>query len=161
VHIALLHLVIDPACTVVFEALPAEPGLMGQPPRAPDAPLFGPAVWQRALVQGGLLTLAAGLMAFWPGLEAVERRSLVVALLLIGGGVLVWLNGTARSPIGRWSGAIGLALWLLLQAIPGLNALLLLSPPQGTAWILLPSILIALMLLGRIHVPKTAQGKAP
>ena len=32
VHIALLHLVIDPACTVVFEALPADPAQMRQPP---------------------------------------------------------------------------------------------------------------------------------
>ncbi|MFM7361200.1 MAG: cation transporting ATPase C-terminal domain-containing protein [Cyanobium sp.] len=52
VHIALLHLVIDPACTVVFEALPATPGLMQQPPRPPEAPLFGPRTWRRALVQG-------------------------------------------------------------------------------------------------------------
>jgi len=33
VHIAVLHLVIDPACTVVFEAEPARPGLMQQGPR--------------------------------------------------------------------------------------------------------------------------------
>ena len=41
VHIALLHLVIDPACTVVFEALPATTGLMRQPPRQPAGPAVG------------------------------------------------------------------------------------------------------------------------
>ena len=53
VHIALLHLVIDPACTVVFEALPGSPDLMRQPPRPPEAPLFGPRLWRRALLQIG------------------------------------------------------------------------------------------------------------
>ena len=56
VHIALLHLVIDPACTVVFEALPAPARLMQQPPRPPDAPLFGVQTWHRALRQGGVLS---------------------------------------------------------------------------------------------------------
>jgi hypothetical protein len=32
VHIALLHLVIDPACTVVFEAMPGDPALLRSPP---------------------------------------------------------------------------------------------------------------------------------
>ncbi|MFN5221891.1 MAG: cation-translocating P-type ATPase, partial [Cyanobacteriota bacterium] len=62
VHIALLHLVIDPACTMVFEALPAGPGLMRQPPRSPQAPLFFPATWRRALGQGGVLMVAALLL---------------------------------------------------------------------------------------------------
>ena len=45
VPIALLHLVIDPACTVVFEALPGAPELMQQPP----PPALGPPVWPRHL----------------------------------------------------------------------------------------------------------------
>ena len=59
VHIALLHLVIDPACTVVYEALPGAPEFMQQPPRPPSAPLFGPATWRRALSQGAVVMLAA------------------------------------------------------------------------------------------------------
>ena len=51
-HIALLHLVIDPACTVVFEALPGGPRLLRQPHRDPEAPLFGPETWHRSLLQG-------------------------------------------------------------------------------------------------------------
>jgi hypothetical protein len=80
--LALLHLVIDPACTVVFEALPASPGLMHQPPRPPEAPLFGAARWRRALLQGGSFALLALILGCWPGLETVEPRSLVFALLL-------------------------------------------------------------------------------
>lgn len=126
VHIALLHLVIEPACTVVFEALPARPGLMGQPPRAPDAPLFGVRVWRRALLQGGLLAGVAMAIACWPDLAVIDRRSLLFSLLLLGGGVLVWVNGEPRSRISQLGGAVALGLWLLLQVLPGLKTLLLL-----------------------------------
>ncbi len=138
VHIALLHLVIDPVCTVVFEALPAHPGLMQQPPRPPQAPLFGPATWRQALLQGGVMAALALAIAVWPTLTVVDRRSLLFSLLLLGGGVLVWLNGEPRSRISQLGGAIGLALWLLIQLIPGLNGVLLLRPLPGFApWLLL------------------------
>src|SRR6185503_5345675 len=41
IHIAFLHLVIDPACSVVFEAEPEEHDVMRRPPRAIAARLFG------------------------------------------------------------------------------------------------------------------------
>ncbi len=127
VHIALLHLVIDPACTVVFEALPATPGLMRQPPRPPEAPLFGPETWRTSLGQGAAVMVAALVLAFWPDAEPESRRSLVFSLLLLAGGGLVWLNGDPRSPITAAGAAIGLGLWLLL-AIPGVGQALSLAP---------------------------------
>ena len=146
VHIALLHLVIDPACTVVFEAMPARAGLMRQPPRSPEAPLFGPATWHRALLQGGVMAALALAIAGWPDLSAIDRRSLLFTLLLLGGGVLVWLNGESRSRISQLGGAIGLGLWLLLQVIPGLNSLLMLRPLQElTPWVLLVALGILLL----------------
>jgi Ca2+-transporting ATPase len=154
VHIALLHLVIDPACTVVFEALPASPGLMRQPPRPPEAPLFGAATWRKALLQGGLLAVLALTLACWPGLDIEGQRSLVFSLLLLGGGVLVWLNGEPRSRLSQFGGAIGLGLWLLLQVIPGLNALLLLRPLPGLIPYVL-SVSLLLLLAGRFF---TVQG---
>lgn len=63
------------------------------------------------------------------GAEAIgwlERE--LFDLVLLGGGVLVWCNGERRSRISQLGGAIGLGLWLLLQLIAGLNALLLLRP---------------------------------
>ena len=130
VHIALLHLVIDPACTVVFEALPATPGLMWQPPRPPEAPLFGPGTWRRSLTQGGVLMGAALVLAFWPDADTESRRSLVFSFLLLSGGGLVWLNGDPRSRITAAGAGIGLGLWLLLLALPGLQRLLGLAPLQ-------------------------------
>ena len=153
-HIALLHLVIDPACTVVFEALPAKPGLMRQPPRPPEAPLFGPATWRKALLQGGILAALALTVACWPGLDVAGQRGLVLTLLLLGGGLLVWLNGEPRSHLSQFGGAIGLTLWLLLQLIPGLNAFLLLRPLPELIPFVLPLSLLLLLVSGRIQAAR-------
>jgi Ca2+-transporting ATPase len=118
VHIALLHLVIDPASTVVFEALPASPTLMRQPPRPPQAPLFATATWQRALSQGTLLSLGALALSFWPDISTESHRSLVFSYLLLVGGGLVWLSGDPPSWLTARGAAIGLGMWLLLLAMP-------------------------------------------
>jgi len=146
VHIALLHLVIDPACTVVFEAIPATAAQMRQPPPPPQAPLFGVATWQRALGQGGVLTAAALVLSLWPGLSTDEHRSLVLALLLIAGGGLVWLNGEPRQRITQLGAGIGIGLWLLLTAIPGFSGLLALAPLRAESVGLLIATLAVLTL---------------
>lgn len=67
VHIALLHLVIEPACTGAFEAQPGDPAQMRRPPRSLQAPLFGAAAWRLALIQGGLLLVVVLALALgWP-----------------------------------------------------------------------------------------------
>nr|WP_256515630.1 cation-translocating P-type ATPase [Alsobacter ponti] len=66
VHIAMLEMVIDPVCTLVFEAEEEEDGIMRRPPRPPDAPLF-----------------SSGLVA-WGGLQGVAALGLV-ATMLFGG----------------------------------------------------------------------------
>jgi Ca2+-transporting ATPase len=58
VHVLFLQLIIDPACSVVFEAEPPEPDAMKAPPRRPDEHLFDRTVMARGLWQGtGLLLL--------------------------------------------------------------------------------------------------------
>ena len=52
VHIVFLELIIDPACSVVFEAEPEEADVMNRPPRRPDAPLFGQRTVILSLLQG-------------------------------------------------------------------------------------------------------------
>ena len=136
VHIALLHLVIDPACTVVFEAIPAAPGLMDQPPRPPGAPLFDPPTWKHATWQGLALMAGVGAMAFWPHAEAVTQRSMVVGVLLLSGGGLVWINGGRFSSIAAAGAALGAGLWLALLIWAPLQrslALTSLSPVQTLA----------------------------
>ncbi|MCT0225881.1 HAD-IC family P-type ATPase [Synechococcus sp. CS-1328] len=152
VHIALLHLVIDPACTVVFEALPASPGLMRQPPRPPEAPLFGPDTWRHSLTQGAVVMVAALVLVFWPDTAAATHRSLVFSLLLLAGGGLVWLNGDPHSRITAAGAGIGLGLWLLLLAIPGLQQVLSLAPMQPAEILtVMITTAVALLLAGLLN----------
>ena len=158
VHIALLHLVIDPASTVVFEALPASPALMRQPPRPPQAPLFANATWQRALSQGTLLSLGALALSFWPDISTESHRSLVFSYLLLVGGGLVWLSGDPPSWLTARGAAIGLGMWLLLLAMPADWKLLGTQPMSiEQIWLLLIVTLAALILtqlLNRSSKPK-------
>ncbi len=126
-HIALLELIIDPACAIAFENEPAEPDLMRRPPRDAAAPLFaGSALWL-ALLQG-LGVLAAVLAAFaWahPRLPEGEARAFAFATLVVGNLALILANRSATQPLWRmlrvpnrrlWA-VVGLALGLLLAAL--------------------------------------------
>lgn len=53
VHVVLLELIIDPACSLAFEAEPAPADAMRVPPRPPGSRLFDAASVARALVIGG------------------------------------------------------------------------------------------------------------
>jgi Ca2+-transporting ATPase len=55
VHIVFLELIIDPACSLVFEAESAEPDVMSRPPRPLDARLFSSATVWFALMQGAIV----------------------------------------------------------------------------------------------------------
>ncbi len=61
VHIAFLELLIDPVCSIVFEAEPEEGDGMNRPPRDPATPLFSRAFIASSLAQGGWVLLAVGL----------------------------------------------------------------------------------------------------
>jgi Ca2+-transporting ATPase len=137
VHIALLHLVIDPACTVVFEAMRGDSDLMDRPPRPPESPLLSAATRRRALLQGGALALASLALVFWPGCDGETRRSLVFSLLLLAGGGLVGLAGGPRHPLTAAGPAMGLGLWLLMFLVPPLRQALALAPlPPGLLLVL-------------------------
>ena len=126
-HIALLELIIDPACSIAFENEPAEPDVMQRPPRNASAPLFGGATLALALVQG-LGVLAAVLAAFaWasPRLPEPEARAFAFATLVVGNLALILSNrsatrslwATLHTPNRTLWVVVGLALALLLTAL--------------------------------------------
>ncbi len=87
VHIAFLELIIDPACSVVFEAEPEESAIMERSPRAPDEPLFSRRMMLTSVAQGVvvlLVTLAVYLTAVLSGLGAEDVRALAFTVLVVG-----------------------------------------------------------------------------
>ncbi len=102
VHIAFLEMVIDPVCSLVFEAETEEDGIMNRPPRSPAEPLFsGPTIlW--SLVQGALiLAITAIIFALAPGygLQADQVRGLTFASLVIGIVALIFVDRSLSSSI--------------------------------------------------------------
>lgn len=100
-HIALLELIIDPACSIAFENEPAERDAMQRPPRDASAPLFGGAALGLALAQG-LGVLAAVLAAFaWaaPRIPEAEARAFAFATLVVGNLALIVSNRSALRPV--------------------------------------------------------------
>ncbi len=61
IHIAFLEMVIDPVCSLVFEAETEEEDVMRRPPRPPNEPLFSTSMIGWAVVQGliGFVVVAA------------------------------------------------------------------------------------------------------
>src|SRR5262249_61355892 len=53
VHISFLEMVIDPVCSLVFEAEREEDDVMRRPPRGPDEPLFSGPLIGLGLLAGG------------------------------------------------------------------------------------------------------------
>lgn len=64
-HIAFLELIIDPACSVVFESEESAQGLMQQNPRKANEPLVQMKLLWMSLLQGSVVTLVVTGLYFW------------------------------------------------------------------------------------------------
>ncbi len=95
VLIVFLQLIIDPACSIVFEAEEPEPDIMTRPPRDPNAPLFdGRTLWLSLLQGMGvlLMVLAVFGMTIYRGMGADEARSMTFVTLVIANLALIFTN---------------------------------------------------------------------
>jgi Ca2+-transporting ATPase len=104
VQIAFLELIIDPACSVVFEAEQIDPRIMDSSPRGPGEPMFGARVLTIAALQGFsvlLATLAVYLWAVWGGQPGDVVRSVTFATLVVGNLALILVNRSWRLPVWR------------------------------------------------------------
>lgn len=129
--IALLELIIDPACSIVFEAEADEGDLMRRPPRAPDATLLSSSVVRWSLLQGGLglgVAVAVLLEAARRGMPEDEIRALVF-LILVGINVtLIFVNRTFSASLRSAIARPNLWLWGGLAAAGFALAAVFLSP---------------------------------
>lgn len=114
VHIVFLEFLIDPACTVVFEAEPAEQGVMSRPPRHRNTPLFDSRTVLAAVIQGGIvlgLALVVYVLAL-AGSEDEDRvRALTFATLVIANVGLIFTNRSRSRSIVSTLGRHNRALW--------------------------------------------------
>ena len=178
VHIVLLELLIDPACSIVFEAEPADSDLMDRPPRASSDSPFALAQVLPSVLQGlgmaGVL-LASHLWMLGQGWGEVEARSAVFAALLSGVVLLILAHrdpsrSVVRNSFGRnrWLWRMQAGVGVLVLAVlgsPWLNAVLRLSWPTPQGWlVILASLLLSagwLALLRRARSRWSAARASP
>jgi len=86
IHIAFLEMVIDPVCSLVFEAETDEEDVMRRKPRAPDEPLFSWPLIGWSVLQGGLAFALVGaifVIALQRGMPEDEVRALTFFSLVL------------------------------------------------------------------------------
>lgn len=135
VHILFLQLIIDPACSVIFEAEPIEPDAMRAGPRRPDARLFEREVLLRGLWQGGGVLLAlAGLTGVAHALGEPEgaARSVIFCVMVMANLGLIFVNRSWSQPAWRRRGSGNPAFALIAGAAIGLLLLVLGIPLMRT-----------------------------
>ena len=96
VHIVFLELIIDPACSLIFEAEGAEKDIMLRPPRKSGERLFNARALTVSVLQGGAI-LAALLLMYWAAgvlgqPQDDARRSFVFVTLVAGNLGLILTN---------------------------------------------------------------------
>jgi Ca2+-transporting ATPase len=131
IHIAFLEMVIDPVCSLVFEAETEERDVMRRPPRPPAEPLFSWPLIGWSMLQGGLtfaLVAAIYLLALQRGMPEDEVRALTYFSLVVAIVSLILLNRSfSTSLITAFLRPNRMLAWILL-AVTVILALSLLWP---------------------------------
>jgi Ca2+-transporting ATPase len=148
IHIAFLEMVIDPVCSIAFEAEREEQDTMRRPPRDPAAPVLSGTMILWSLLQGGLgLVLVGGLflLASWRGMAPDEVRALSFCTLVTVIFALILVNradsASLRSAFVRHNVVLGV---ISLGVVSVLVASLVVPP------------LRALFRFGPLHAPDVA-----
>jgi len=132
IHIAFLEMVIDPVCSIVFEAETAESDIMARRPRNPQSPLFSGPLLGWSFLQGALvLTFLAAiyLIAWHDGMPETELRALTFVSLVFTNIGLIFVNRSFGTSLLTALRRPNMALWWILAAMAGLVALMLAWEP--------------------------------
>jgi P-type Ca2+ transporter type 2C len=133
--IAFLEMVIDPACSIVFEAEHAETDVMNRPPRDPATPLLQAKRVSWAVLQGVVsLALLVALLIYEVHLQTPEPqlRALMFSALILINVSLILVNRSFDASIVRAFTRPNPSLWILLSAVGVLLAVSLTAPIART-----------------------------
>jgi Ca2+-transporting ATPase len=164
-HIAFLELVIDPACSIVFEAEEADADLMNRPPRRRDeALLSGQYIW-RSVAYGSLTTVFIFSIYAWllsQEIAAATSATAAFVILVTANAALILPSRSARTewhrlwyhltPTSVWVLGITLLALVAITCIPVLAQPFRFTPMSGQAW--LGSFFIGLLLLPCFNIIK-------
>ena len=131
VHVVFLEFVIDPACSIVFEAERSHAGIMERPPRGAGERLFTPASLALGVLQG-LAVLVAVAGVYWMHIDSgageTHARAVAFVTLVAGNLGLILVNRSHRLTILELGVGGNAALWWVLGGAAAALGLLLYVP---------------------------------
>ena len=125
-------MIIDPVCSLVFEAETEEDDVMSRPPRPPDQPLFSGALIGWSLVQGTFafaLVAVIYVVALSRGMPEEEVRALAFFSLVLAIVSLIFVNRSFSASLITALRRPNVALGWVLLAVPVMLSLTLLFSP--------------------------------
>ncbi len=134
IHIAFLEMIIDPVCSLVFEAETEEDDVMQRPPRSPDQPLFSRSLVGWSVVQGALafaLLAAIFVTASLRGMPEPEVRALTFFSLVLTIVSLIFVNRSFSASLVTALLRPNRALVWVLISVSTILCLTLLWPPAS------------------------------
>jgi Ca2+-transporting ATPase len=131
VHIVFLELVIDPACSLVYEAEPGEPDLMDRPPRDPRARMTTWASMAPSLLQGAsVLVACVGVFLLTRSDHGTDAaRALTFATLVTSLLAIIITNRSWSASLLRILRTPNTAQWWVVLGTAAFLALVLSWPP--------------------------------
>ena len=127
-HVVLLELVIDPSCSIAFEAEPEESDVMDRPPRDAKQPLFDRRTLTLSLLQGvSVLAMVLGVFAaaMYRGETETSVRALTFTTLIIANLALILTNRSwTRTILDTWRSPNPAVWWVVLGAAACLGVVL-------------------------------------
>ncbi|HSA59105.1 MAG TPA: cation-translocating P-type ATPase [bacterium] len=130
-HIVFLELIIDPACSIVFESEPEEKDIMRRPPRDRESPLFGRRLFALSALQGlGVLGVCFGVYVWGRSLgqPAETLRATTFTTLVAANLGLILTNRSWKSTIWATLRSPNRALWLVFAGAAAVLAAVLTIP---------------------------------
>jgi Ca2+-transporting ATPase len=144
VHILILELIIDPSCSLVFEAEQEEQNIMQRLPRSMHSSIFQAKVLWRGFWQGSIIFLMV-LAIYWftiqHGIANDEARAITFTAIVVGNLGFIFLNRSlsgnlqqalkASNPIYWWVNGGTLIAMILILSIANLRQLFYFGNPDA------------------------------
>jgi Ca2+-transporting ATPase len=132
VQIVFMELIIDPSCTVVFEAESAEKNVMKRPPRSSSEALFDRGTIGMSILQGivvFLIVLSVYLLALYSNMGDDYARTISFTTLIIANLSLILTNRSWSNTIIQTLRSPNKALWWVLAGALLFLGLVIYFPP--------------------------------
>lgn len=172
VHIVFLEMVIDPACSIIFEREPEEAGIMARPPRRMDDPLFNERMALTSVLLGMAVfavVLTVFGLALWRGAEMEEARTFSFITLLIATIGLIFANRSLELGIVQAFKNPNQSLWWLcggagvflglVMSVPWLRQIFGFRSPDAGGWLI--CFVAGALAVGSLELIRMARRKNP